>query len=258
MTTIGIFTIATKHYIEHWKRLIESLDQVIFENIKIRIYIFTDNLRFCEDVSKQNSKFDYSFVEIPSLGWPEATLLRYRYISSIMYNCEEDVLMYLDADMLATQDFSELITGDSFYNGIALVSHPGFWRPKKLKKILFYVENPKYIISDIRMRLIQGALGSWERSSLSEAFVPRICRKNYVCGGVWLGRRRDFQSMVENLNKSVDEDLKNGFMAIWHDESHLNRWSSENCHTVLSPSYCYDETYPNLVNLKEIIRAVRK
>ena len=37
MTTIGIFTIATKHYIEHWKRLIESLDQVIFENIKILV-----------------------------------------------------------------------------------------------------------------------------------------------------------------------------------------------------------------------------
>jgi histo-blood group ABO system transferase len=40
----------------------------------------------------------------------------------------------------------------------------------------------------------------------------------------------------------IDEDLEKGIIAVWHDESHWNRYCIDNTPTtILSPSYCYPE-----------------
>ena len=45
---------------------------------------------------------------------------------------------------------------------------------------------------------------------------------------------------------------------MWKVESHLNKWATQNVHSSLPPSFCYDETYPNLNRIDPIIVAVRK
>lgn len=73
-----------------------------------------------------------------------------------------------------------------------------------------------------------------------------------------MGQNAKFKEMVSDLNDSVSRDELNGVMATWHDESHLNKWATTNAHSTLSPSYCYDPSYPHLWSLGEIIRAVDK
>jgi hypothetical protein len=106
--------------------------------------------------------------------------------------------------------------------------------------------------------MLIGGLGSWEEKVESDAFVPRHLRKKYFCGGVWFGKRESIFALLKNLSNATENDLKKGIIAVWHDESHLNRWASENVHGEESPELCFDETYPQLHGLSPSVTAVRK
>jgi len=42
----------------------------------------------------------------------------------------------------------------------------------------------------------------------------------------------------------VDEDMDKNLIAVWHDESHYNRYLIDTPPThILSPSYCYPESW---------------
>lgn len=48
--------------------------------------------------------------------------------------------------------------------------------------------------------------------------------------------------MAEVLADRVTKDLDNGVIALWHDESQMNRYLIDNPPTLsLEPSYCYPE-----------------
>ena len=45
--------------------------------------------------------------------------------------------------------------------------------------------------------------------------------------------------MCESLSKNIDVDNDNGITAIWHDESHMNRYFIDNPPTkILGVEYC--------------------
>lgn len=48
--------------------------------------------------------------------------------------------------------------------------------------------------------------------------------------------------MSEVIADRVNKDLDNDIIAVWHDESHMNRYMIDNPPTLeLSPEYCYPE-----------------
>jgi histo-blood group ABO system transferase len=48
--------------------------------------------------------------------------------------------------------------------------------------------------------------------------------------------------MAEVLADRVTKDLENGVIALWHDESQMNRYLIDNPPTLsLTPSYCFAE-----------------
>jgi len=64
----------------------------------------------------------------------------------------------------------------------------------------------------------------------------------YICGGVNGGKSQEFLAVIEELKKRIDEDRKQGIIAIYHDESHINKYAYENPgYKLLPPSYCYPE-----------------
>lgn len=258
MTTYGVISIATtQRYLDFWKNQVLSFMSSEIDMTKINFYLLTDNTSDALEFAKSNG-FGVMCFEIPSYGWPDASLLRYREILHIKDKFSEDVLIYLDADMLVFEDFISTLSTQQWKNGVALVSHPGYWRPKGIEKINFYLRNPHRMLKDIAMKLRVGGLGSWELDSRSAAFVRREYRRHYVCGGTWMGRRNNFLELISSCSEAVDEDLKRNFIAKWHDESHLNFWSSSRDVTFLDPSYCFDPSYKHLRSLPEYIRAVEK
>jgi hypothetical protein len=56
------------------------------------------------------------------------------------------------------------------------------------------------------------------------------------------------------LKNNVDIDSENNIVALWHDESHLNKYILDrNDLTILSPAYCYPENIFDYRKLDEII-----
>jgi hypothetical protein len=166
--------------------------------------------------------------------------------------------MHLDADMLvrAPVDFKQLST--SLRNGICLVRHPGYYRPSGLTKMLFYFQNPSAALGDLATLFRMGSLGAWETNRQSLAFVPREDRKQYFCGATWWGLRADILKLSETLSDRVSRDEALGVMAVWHDESHLNWWASNNDHGQADSRYCFSVGYPQLQGIPNIIQAIHK
>ena len=253
---IGILTIATNKYVEYWFDLLESWEK-IESNQEIVFHVFTDDVNYIKNEIVRFRNLTIEIHEIPAYKWPEASLYRYRIFNKFASEISEPILMHLDADMRIMSDFSKKIP-KVFLNGIALVRHPGYFRPSGLKKILFYLCSPRHLIIDIKTNVLIGGLGSWERNSYSTAYVPRSERKVYICGGTWLGDRDSFLRMVADLSTNEQTDSKNSYIASWHDESHLNWWNANNLCTILDPSFCFDPNYSQLKGLPEFIRAINK
>jgi hypothetical protein len=258
VTSLGVVSIATgEKYRGYWFELIQSFKATSVNFGGIKFYLLTDDPDSANEFASRMGMQLEAF-EIPSYGWPEATLLRYKEILKQKDHFKEDILMYLDADMLVIHEFESTLYPEFWKSGIALVAHPGYWRPSGVELLRYFLKNPLCLASDAIHFARTGGLGTWELRRQSRAFVGREARKIYVCGGTWMGKRDQFLKMVRSCSENVDEDLGRGLVAKWHDESHLNKWLSENNATVLTPSYCFDPTYANLQSLPEFIRAVRK
>ena len=65
--------------------------------------------------------------------------------------------------------------------------------------------------------------------------------------------------MMKELKKRVDTDYSNDIIALWHDESHLNKFFSENPDRVnaLSPDYAYPECFPQYPYDRKIIHLAK-
>lgn len=257
MVTLGIVTVATNHYIHYWEKMVESFHKNVSE-FELTFHVFTEQLENVEVFCKLHPEISVKVHKIEALGWPLATLYRYKLINSVSDELSEMILMHLDADMLVRAKFDLSFSEDLWKGGIGLVAHPGFWRPRGPELVKLYLRHPRKIVEDFRSIAENGGLGSWCDNPASTSFVPKKMRSAYYCGGTWMGRNTEFKKMISDLDDSVSQDEKSGVMATWHDESHLNKWATSNLHSTLTPSYCYDPSYPQLKSLKEIIRAVDK
>lgn len=158
-------------------------------------------------------KFDDHVWSAPKecLGFPEETLRRYHtFLEQGWLLKQYDQLFYCDVDMLFVAPVGEEV----FSDGITACTHPGY----------------------------SGSCGTPERNPNSLAAIPFDADNKYFCGGFNGGERRAFLDMATEIAWRVDYDNGKGVMAVWHDESHLNKFLFEHPPAkVLDPSYCYPQ-----------------
>jgi histo-blood group ABO system transferase len=204
---IGFLIIATGKYGCFVPPLISSARKHFLKNHKVTYYIFTD-----DDSILSSTDEDTCPIFKSHLPWPHATLSRYEtfYNSAKLLN-KEDYLFYCDADMRFVSAVGDEILGDT----VATI-HPGFL----------------------------GKRGTPETRKESLAFVAPQEEMTYFAGGFNGGTSENFLEMSKSIAKNIDVDMENNIIAIWHDESHMNRYFIDNSPTkVLSPSYCYPESW---------------
>ena len=246
--SLGIVTIATNIYIKYWESMVLSLESKIGEGEECVAHVFTDQREQAQKIKETLRKVRVEIHDIPAYKWPDATIRRYEVFTKFSSEIRQDVIMHLDADMLFAENIFWEITQSVRQNGISLVSHPGFWN-KQL--------NLRAVVKNF-FQQAKTESGSWEDRKISTAYVPPELRKVYVCGGIWAGAHEAFFKLTAKLDIAVEIDRKNGVMAVWHDESHLNKWASENDYSLLSPSYCFVNEYAHLKSLKPKVIALTK
>lgn len=143
-------------------------------------------------------------------GWPFATLKRFHiYDKNRKVFADMDYLFAIDADMRFAAPVGDEILGKTV--GVS---------------------------RDVGKHL------TYEGKKRSRAYVKKKKAKHYFAGAFYGGTRSEFLKLVHKLKKRVDLDLKENYIAIWHDESHLNRYFFDHPPEVcLNTSYCYFENW---------------
>jgi len=215
MKKIGIILLSTNKYKIFVRPFIESAKNFLLKNHKVTYYLFTDTDEF-NDLGD-----DVVVNKIEHLPWPMITLYRYKtFVKHKDILNTEDYLFYCDIDMRFVDYVGDEILGDS----VATI-HPGFL----------------------------GGRGTPETRLKSTAYIHHNDELVYYAGGFNGGSSRNFLEMSEQIDKNIDIDSNNGIIAIWHDESHLNKYFTKNKPTIiLSPSYCYPESW-NLDYSKKLL-----
>lgn len=180
---IGLIIIATGRYHQFVPALLESARKYFLVDEKVTFYLFTDVIKDWGD----------DVVTIPTKheAWPKPTLYRYKHIiNSKSLLSSTDYLFYIDADSLFVDHVGKEILSD----GLTVTHHPGFY---------------------------SFGTGSWETNPKSRACT--IYKKRYACGGFNGGKTNVFLSAASYMAIGIDEDEKNGVVAVYHDESFLNK-----------------------------------
>jgi len=197
---VGILIVATGKYISFVKPLIASAEQHLLPSHQKTYFIFTDG----------QAPVGHNVVSVyqQRLGWPYDTLMRCSiYVEHPELYTSIDYLFALDADMLFVDTVGDEILGDR-----VATRHPGF----------------------------VGRRGTYEADACSTACVRDHEGIYYFAGGFHGGSRDEFLRLASTMYHNILKDLEHDFIAVWHDESHLNRYFIDNAPTVvLNPSYCY-------------------
>lgn len=208
---IGILLISTGRYDQFVKPLLNSLEGNFLPGRKKKYYLFTD---------KDHIDDRATHVKIERKGFPGDTLYRFHYFLKIEDQIREETsaLYYSDVDMLCVDNVGDEILPTPT-KPIVATAHPGY-----------------YLVS----------LGTPENNPNSTAFVdPSEYRPCYWAGGFSGGETNEYLKLAKTIKNNIDIDDSKNHIAVWHDESHLNRYLISNLEKVktLNPSYCYSRNH---------------
>ena len=232
LATLAVIFIGTDKYLNFLPSWYESCEKNLVPSIKKHYFVFTDG-------EMQDSPSNMSVYNHEHQPWPYITLLRFDTILKAKEELQDyDWMLFIDADMQVVNeiDLDELVT-DKKYIG---VHHP-----------CHYLKMPPHN---------QGT-GAFETNPLSKAgIVDSDDTSIYYQGCVWGGRIPEVIQMMEELQKRIQEDLDNNVIAMWHDESQMNKFFAEvpNEVNVLTPSFAFPDDFsqhcdfePKIVHLSK-------
>lgn len=201
---VGLLIMATGKYTQFVEPLIQSARKHFCSNHNVTYFVFTDR-----EIPQAN---DIVTVFQKRLGWPYDTMMRYHvYAKNKSLLSAQDYLFACDADMLFVDTVGDEILGER-----VATLHPGF----------------------INQR------GSYDTNPDSLAYVSPSEGQCYFAGGFYGGKAEEVLNIAKILSQRIDDDLSRGVIAVWHDESHWNRYCIDIRPThILSPSYCYPENW---------------
>lgn len=214
-----IFT-ATGKYSKFIPGLVESGINNFFPEYDTDFIVFTDSDEY--RIPKLKT------CKVEKMGWPYDTLYRFHLIDQINHILNSDYLFYGNANMIFNSKITEDILPTDSYDMVASI-HP-----------CFYNENRRNY--------------PYDRNPSSTAFVHYGEEgENYFQGCFFGGEKESFIKMSKEIKKNIDADLQNNVIALWHDESHMNKYFIKNPPKALHSGYVYPENM-NIPFDKKIIQ----
>ena len=217
MAKVGILYICTGRYTVFWPDFYRTFQEKFLPGSDKTFFVFTDAERLDYDDAP-----DVRRIYQKALDWPYSSLLRFKMFVSQQAALEQmDFLFFANANLICSQTVTEaeFLPRPQRGERLLVVQQPGFWDKKPL--FCSYDRNPK-----------------------CRAYIPYNCGRVYVSGGLNGGTAGAFLTMSRELDRRTDADLADGQMALWHDESHLNRYIAEQdpaSYRLLTPAYWYPE-----------------
>lgn len=185
---------------------------------------------FTDDTEK---KFPENVIKIPQdhLPWPYPTLNRFEMFLKVEKELKRyDYIYFLNANAKVINKVGTEIL-PSKKQGIMVALHPFFINGKP-------------------------SAYTYERNPNSTAYISQDQGKIYAQGCFNGGRSEDFLKLIQVCADNIRIDKKNNIIAVWHDESHLNKYILDKDPLVLGPEYIWPtlRNLPNNVSIKILMR----
>lgn len=214
MQKIGILYICTGVYKVLWPEFYLSAEKNLLPDMEKHYYVFTD----AEEVEFEHENPRIHRTKQEAYQWPFGTLLRFSIFLQREENIKEcDYLFFFNADAEFVKPITEdmILPRKELGEDIVVVRHAGQ-----------YDKSPEEF--------------TYDRNPDSLAYIPQGAGKIYVCGGVNGGTSEAYLRMCHTLADRIQDDLNRNVIALWHDESHLNKYILEYDHyRLLTPSFTY-------------------
>jgi hypothetical protein len=195
--TIGIYSIFVGEYCTFYEEFVKNMSTKFFPTYEKRFYIISDR-----DLPKYNE--NTFIVKVPFAEWPIPTLFRFKYFNKFKHMISElDYMFFINSNARCV---SKITTSEiSLTRDYVFTLHDSFGT-----KGWPLEEKP------------------FERNTISTCCLsPKWKDPTYVGGRFYGARPSEFIRVMSLGNKNVKLDLKNNYVAKWHDESHINYYFNE-------------------------------
>lgn len=208
---IAILYICTGKYNQFFEEFYRSSEKYFLPQIVKHYFVWTDDMGLC-------NMENVTLIEKICKGFPMDSLMRFKMFLEIKDKLIEYTYAYFfNSNMLFVANVGEEVL------------------PNVDGQIVFTLNAGYYNKTVFRY--------PFERNRSSCAFIEfKIGKKyKYVIGGLNGGKVLDYLSFSEECHRNICEDIRNGVLAIFHDESHINKYYSIHGGKLLPPAYAYPE-----------------
>jgi len=205
--------IATNRYMSFVPAILASVDKHFFPSAERCVIVHTNlDLPSLEFPSLNIEKH-----AIPHEQWPLVTLKRFHYFLETEDRLKEaDYCFYMDVDAVFIKTLDWTLPDRGIFGTIHPIHHTGPGYP--------------------------------ERNPISTAYIPEGSNSRYYYGGFFGGKTEDFIKMAYDIRGCVGTDMSRMHIAIWHDESHLNRYLFRN-----PPSLTFEFPFGTAEGISQIV-----
>lgn len=213
-SSVAVTVFAVGRYLDAYlETFLNSSEHHFMLGLPVTYYVFTDMPENVPAISLGPRRSMKSIKVGRHSRWQDISMMRMKSISDLI---EKEIrhhfthVFCFDVDQKFVGRFGSEALGDS----VALL-HTYFYRLPK--SMYTYDHNPK---------------------SKANMETGDFYYHAAVFGGTW----KSVKAISEACYKSIMEDKENGVEALWHDESHLNKyfWLHKPSR-ILSPEYCFDD-----------------
>jgi len=221
---IWILYICTGQYDIFRKDFYLSCEQFFLNDNEKHYFVFTDSKNIFDSKNNKN----IHIFDQKNLWWPDNTLLRFHIFLSQKKELEKmDYLFFCNANLvIKKQIWNEILPTNEW---IMVCQHPWFYNKKN-------------------------TIFTYDRNKRWTSYIRKWDWKIYIAWGFNGGKSINFLNMCELLSENITKDKDNWIIAIWHDESHLNKYILDHTYKLLDPSYLYPEWWKLPFDCKILIR----
>ena len=243
--------LATGDYIRFYRPLVESVRRYFFPGHTVRVLLFTDH----DVADEEHGDFSLRVTTMKDEPWPHVALKKFECIDAHRHLFDGlDYLFYCDVDARMVSQVADEVLPDGTRHQLSAVDHPSFAFSGK-PGLFFKALRGTSLTCRFGYRRIRG---SFETDKKSTAYVGDDEGDVYYAGAFWGGVTSAVLEMARELRRNTDKDLSRGHIALWHDESHLNRYLIDHPPKVLSPGYCRPEQIFRLPFKAKILTAYKE
>ncbi|XP_015276314.1 PREDICTED: N-acetyllactosaminide alpha-1,3-galactosyltransferase-like isoform X2 [Gekko japonicus] len=213
--TVGLTVFAIGKYLDKYlKNFLTSANIYFMPGHNVIFYIMVDNISGVPSIELDPLRRLKVIPVEKESRWQDISMMRMKTIGDLIESRirhEVDFLFCMDVD----QVFESYYGVETLDESVAQLQA---WFYKASRRVFTYERNPE-----------------------SAAYIPYEEGDFYYHAAVFGGTPQRIYNLTRECYEGIRKDKEHNLEAIWHDESHLNKYYLRNRPSkVLSPEYCWD------------------